>query len=46
MVEKSGDTLTFRDFFADELTSMTLITHQGKVRFETTRTAKKKERKG
>lgn len=45
MLEKSGDDLVFRDFFADELTSMTLITHQGKVRFETTKTAKKKERK-
>lgn len=45
MLEKSGDELVFRDFFADELTSMTLITHQGKVRFETTKTAKKKERK-
>ena len=45
MVEKTGDGHAFRDFFSDELTSMTLITHQGKVRFETTKTAKKKERK-
>jgi H+-translocating NAD(P) transhydrogenase subunit alpha len=46
MLEKTGETYAFRDFFGDELTSMTLITHQGKVRFETTKTAKKKERKG
>jgi NAD(P) transhydrogenase subunit alpha len=31
----------FKDPLADELSSMTLITHQGKVRFETTKNAKK-----
>jgi NAD(P) transhydrogenase subunit alpha len=46
MLDTTADGFAFRDFFADELTSMTLITHDGKVRFETTRTAKKKERKG
>lgn len=32
-----------RDFFADEITATTLITHQGKVRVETTRAAKNKK---
>jgi len=31
----------FKDPLADELSSMTLITHMGKVRFETTKNAKK-----
>ncbi len=31
----------FKDYFADEITSMTLITHNGKTRFETTHKAKK-----
>ncbi len=42
MLEKSDDGWRFKDFFADELTSMTLITHKGEVRFETTRMARKK----
>jgi NAD(P) transhydrogenase subunit alpha len=41
-LKQEGDGHVFADYFADELTSMTLITHQGKVRFETTRSAKKK----
>lgn len=42
MLEKNNEQWQFKDFFADEITNMTLITHQGKVRFETTKTAKKK----
>jgi len=42
LIEDKDGELQFRDFFADEITSMTLITHQGKVRFETTKMAKKK----
>src|SRR3990170_5790023 len=42
MLEQADGAWRFKDFFADELSSMTLITHQGKVRFETTKTAKKK----
>lgn len=42
MLERGDDGLRFKDFFADEVTSMTLITHQGKVRFETTKMAKKR----
>lgn len=41
MLEKTGETPTFKDYFSDEMTSMTLITHKGKVRFETTHKAKK-----
>ena len=41
MLDKAGDTPTFKDYFSDEMTSMTLITHKGKVRFETTHKAKK-----
>jgi NAD(P) transhydrogenase subunit alpha len=44
MLEGATGTLRFKDYFADEITSMTLITHQGKVRFETTKNAKKKKR--
>lgn len=42
MLEKPDGEWRFKDFFADEITNMTLITHQGKVRFETTQMAKKK----
>lgn len=42
MLERREDGQRFKDFFADEVTSMTLITHQGKVRFETTQMAKKR----
>ncbi|MBI3546711.1 MAG: Re/Si-specific NAD(P)(+) transhydrogenase subunit alpha [Gammaproteobacteria bacterium] len=42
MLEKNNAQWQFKDFFADEITNMTLITHQGKVRFETTKMAKKK----
>lgn len=42
LLEQADGAWRFKDFFADELSSMTLITHQGKVRFETTKTAKKK----
>jgi NAD(P) transhydrogenase subunit alpha len=41
MLERRDNGVQFKDFFADEVTSMTLITHQGKVRFETTKMAKK-----
>lgn len=41
MTEKSDGGWRFKDPFADEITSRTLITHQGKVRFETTKNAKK-----
>jgi len=41
MLNGTPDAPTFKDYFADEITSMTLITHQGKVRFETTHKAKK-----
>lgn len=43
ILDKSNGALRVKDYFADEITSMTLITHQGKVRFETTKTARKKE---
>ena len=43
MLDTSDGAFKFKDWFADELTSMTLITHQGKVRFETTKNAKKKK---
>ncbi len=43
MLEQRDGGWHFKDFFADELTSMTLITHQGQVRFETTKMAKKKK---
>jgi NAD(P) transhydrogenase subunit alpha len=42
MLDTSAGSLAFKDFYADELTAMTLITHRGQVRFETTKTAKKK----
>jgi len=42
MLEQADGGLRFKDFFADEISSMTLITHQGKVRFETTKMARKK----
>ncbi len=42
MLDPSNGALRFKDHFADEITAMTLITHQGKVRFETTRKAKEK----
>jgi NAD(P) transhydrogenase subunit alpha len=42
MLEQDDGAFRFRDYFADEITSTMLITHQGKVRFETTRTARKK----
>ena len=41
MLEKLNGEWRFKDYFADEITQMTLITHQGKVRFETTKNAKK-----
>ena len=43
MLDTSDGAFKFKDYFADELTSMTLITHRGKVRFETTKNAKKKK---
>jgi NAD(P) transhydrogenase subunit alpha len=43
MLEREGDRWRYKDYLADEITSMTLITHQGKVRFETTKMAKKKK---
>jgi len=42
MLDPSNGALRFKDHFADEITSKTLITHQGKVRFETTRKEKEK----
>jgi len=42
LLEKQDGQWRFKDYFADEITQMTLITHQGKVRFETTKMAKKK----
>ena len=42
-LDKSDGGFKFKDYFADEITSMTLITHQGKVRFETTENTKKKK---
>ena len=42
MLDPSSGALRFKDHFADEITAKTLITHQGKVRFETTRKAKEK----
>jgi len=44
MLDNSNGTPQFKNYFDDEITSMTLITHQGKVRFETTKNAKKKKR--
>jgi len=41
MLEKADGAWRFKDYFADEITTMTLITHQGKVRFETTKSSKK-----
>jgi NAD(P) transhydrogenase subunit alpha len=43
MLEREGDRWRYKDYLVDEITSMTLITHQGKVRFETTKMAKKKK---
>ena len=43
MLEKPDGEWRFKDYFADEITQMTLITHQGQVRFETTKMAKKKK---
>lgn len=42
MLERRDDGVRFKDFFADDVTSMTLITHEGQVRFETTKMAKKR----
>lgn len=41
MTEKADGGWRFKDPFSDEITSRTLITHQGKVRFETTKGAQK-----
>ena len=41
MLDRANGEPRFKDYFADEITTMTLITHQGKVRFETTKNAKK-----
>ena len=41
MLEQTDGAWRFKDWFADEITTMTLITHQGKVRFETTKKSKK-----
>lgn len=41
VLEPDNGAFRFRDYFADEITSMTLVTHQGKVRFETTKNARK-----
>ena len=43
MLEKPDGEWRFKDYFADEITQMTLITHQGQVRFETTKMAKKRK---
>lgn len=41
MLDDNKSAPAFKDYFADEITSMTLITHNGKTRFETTHKAKK-----
>lgn len=41
LLERADGAHRVKDYFADEITSMTLVTHQGKVRFETTKNAKK-----
>ena len=41
MLDRAGGVLTLKDYFAEEITAKTLITHQGKVRFETTKNATK-----
>lgn len=41
MLDRADGVLTIRDYFAEEITAKTLITHQGKVRFETTKNATK-----
>jgi NAD(P) transhydrogenase subunit alpha len=41
LLDRTNGGIRFKDPFADELSSMTLITHQGQVRFETTKNAKK-----
>jgi len=42
MLEPGAEGVRFKDFLADDVTSMTLITFQGTVRFETTKMAKKR----
>jgi H+-translocating NAD(P) transhydrogenase subunit alpha len=44
MLDNSNGAPQFKNYFDDEITTMTLVTHQGKVRFETTKNAKKKKR--
>jgi NAD(P) transhydrogenase subunit alpha len=41
MLDLDNGAPQFKDWLADEIAAMTLITHQGKVRFETTHKAKK-----
>jgi NAD(P) transhydrogenase subunit alpha len=41
LLDRENGEIRFKDPLADELSSMTLITHQGSVRFETTKNAKK-----
>lgn len=41
MLDRADGVLTVRDYLAEEITAKTLITHQGKVRFETTKNATK-----
>jgi NAD(P) transhydrogenase subunit alpha len=41
LLDRDNGEIRFKDPLADELSIMTLITHQGQVRFETTKNAKK-----
>jgi NAD/NADP transhydrogenase alpha subunit len=43
MLERANNEWQFKDYLAEEITHMTLITHQGEVRFEEAKMAKKKE---
>ncbi len=43
MLEYDNNEWQFKDYLAEEITRMTLITHQGEVRFEEATKAKKKE---
>lgn len=45
MLDTSGAGPRLKDFFADEITQMMLITHQGKVRFDSAKIAKTKSAK-
>lgn len=43
MLERNNNEWQFKDYLADEITRMALITHQGEVRFEEAKMTKKKE---